>query len=135
MAGLFIETLRRYGREGKFVIHEFVVMPNHFHLLFTPSGVTLERAIQFIKGGFSYRAKKELGIGMEIWERGFVDRRIKDGDDYYRHAEYVRENPVRAGMVSSAEEYAYSSAWLVYQTDSTPQGLKPPVLRAPVRHD
>ena len=108
-------------------------MPNHFHLLFTPSGVTLERAMQFIKGGFSYRAKRELGVGLEIWG-GYVDHRIRDAEDFSRHVEYVRENPARAGIVSSAEEYRYSSAWPVYQTDATPQGLKPPVLQVPVRH-
>jgi putative transposase len=35
-------------------------MPDHFHLLVTPTE-TLERALQLIKGGFSYRARKELG--------------------------------------------------------------------------
>jgi putative transposase len=60
MARLFIDTLFHYRREGKFLLHEFVVMPTHFHLLLTPSGVTMERAMQFIKGGFSYRKE---GIG------------------------------------------------------------------------
>ena len=43
-------------------VHEFVFMPNHVHLLITPApDVSLEKAMQFIKGGFSYRAGKELG--------------------------------------------------------------------------
>jgi hypothetical protein len=45
-------------------------MPNDLHLIFTPADVTLERAMQFVKGGFSYRAKKQLGMQAEIWERG-----------------------------------------------------------------
>jgi putative transposase len=73
MAELFLDTLFHYRKEGKFLLHEFVLMPDHFHLLLSPIGIPLERAVQFVKGGFSYRAKKELGIGMEIWERGYVE--------------------------------------------------------------
>ena len=68
MAGLLVEVLLHYRAERKYLLHEFVVMPDHFHLLLTPV-VTLERAVQFIKGGFSYRAKKEGIFAGEIWER------------------------------------------------------------------
>src|SRR5207244_6788874 len=78
MACLFIDTLHHYRREQRFVIHEFVVMRDHFHLLLTPTGISLEKAMQFIKGGFSYRVKKELGWNCEVWERGYVDHRIRD---------------------------------------------------------
>jgi REP element-mobilizing transposase RayT len=81
MARLFIDTMFHYRREGRFLLHEFVLMPTHFHLLLTPSGVKLERVMQFIKGGFSYRAKKELALNMEIWERGYIDHRIRDAND------------------------------------------------------
>jgi REP-associated tyrosine transposase len=78
MASLLIDTLLHYRREQKCLLHEFVLMPNHLHLIFTPGGITLERAMQFVKGGFSYRVKKELGIATEIRERGYVDHRIRD---------------------------------------------------------
>jgi putative transposase len=85
--------------------------------------------MQFIKGGFSYRAKKELGMGMEIWERGYIDHRIRDGMDYARHVEYIRQNPVRARLVSRAEDYEWSSAHGDFELNPYPQGLKPPSLR------
>jgi putative transposase len=65
MADLFVKVLFDYRDQKKFLLHEFVLMPNHFHLLITPV-LTLERALQFIKGGFSYRARKDLGFGGEI---------------------------------------------------------------------
>src|SRR3954452_959782 len=70
MARLLLDTLFHYRLEQKFLLHEFVVMPNHIHVLLTPTGITLERAVQFIKGGFSYGVKKNLGSSIEIWERG-----------------------------------------------------------------
>jgi putative transposase len=46
-------------------------MPNHVHLLVSlDEGISLERVVQFIKGGFSYRAGKEPGFTGEIWQRG-----------------------------------------------------------------
>ncbi len=62
MAGLLINVLSHY-QQRKYHLHEFVIMPNHFHLLITPLlPVTLEKSMQFIKGGFSYRARKELDL-------------------------------------------------------------------------
>ena len=58
-----IDVLRSYVAAGKFQLHDFVVMPDHLHLLITVDGATtIERAMQFIKGGFSYRLKKETGF-------------------------------------------------------------------------
>lgn len=42
----------------RYLLHEFVVMPDHFHLILTPTGITLERAMQCIKGGFSFQLNK-----------------------------------------------------------------------------
>ncbi|MGH9735526.1 MAG: transposase [Candidatus Acidiferrales bacterium] len=74
--------------------------------------MTVERAVQLIKGGFSYRAKKELGFNGEIWQKGFSDVRITDDDTFARHVQYIAENPVKAGYALSPVEYRYCSAYL-----------------------
>ena len=89
IAELFIATLFRYREAGKFQLHAFVVMPDHIHVLLTPK-TSLEKAVQFIKGGFSYRARKELGSNMEVWPKGFSDHRIRDEEDYYHRASAMR---------------------------------------------
>ncbi len=124
MAVLFIEVLYHYREQKKYLLHEFVVMPNHFHLLITP-GETLERAMQLVKGGFSFRAGKELEIGSEIWQTSFYDHRVRDVGEYEKMRIYIRENPVRAGRVEETESYPYSSANPKYQLDEVPQRLKP----------
>jgi putative transposase len=56
-----------------FQLYEFVVMPDHVHLLLAPKATaSLERTMQFIKGGYSHRYRKETGPRMEIWERSFT---------------------------------------------------------------
>ncbi len=81
--------------------------------------------MQFIKGGFSHRAKKELNYQREIWQTSFYDRRVRDAAEYQRFAHYIHQNPVKRYLVTRAEAFAYSSAYPGYQLDEVPQRLKP----------
>ncbi len=108
MALLLMDVLFHYQQQGKYQLHEFVVMANHFHLLITPlPPVTLERTVQFIKGSFSFRAKKELGFAHEVWQTSFYDRRVRDAGEYVRFRHYIHMNPVRRGLVSMPEEFPW----------------------------
>ena len=122
-AKLLIDTLYRY-RPSAYLLHEFVIMPDHFHALITPL-TSLEKAVQFIKGGFSYRAKKELGSHMEVWQKGFQDHRIRDANDYAVHVSYILNNPVKERLCERSCEFPYSSAYTGFELDAVPQGLKP----------
>ena len=122
-AKVLLNTLYHY-RGPAYLLHEFVIMPDHIHVLFTPQ-TSLEKAVQFIKGGFSYRAKKELGSNMEVWQKGFSDHRIRDASDYRIHQVYIQQNPVRKYLCERAEEYVYSSARAGFELDPVPPGLKP----------
>jgi putative transposase len=129
MAKAFLETLVRYRAERKYLLHEFVLMPEHFHLIITPNEITLERAMQFIKGGSSHKIGKDLGSPMEIWQKGFSDHRIRDAGDYLTHRDYVLSNPVEAGLCVSPEQYPYCSA-AGFELDPVPQRLKPVTIAA-----
>ena len=62
-AELLIDTLYFYRGEGRFELHEFVIMPDHFHLIITPEErIPLEKAVQYIKGGYATAARRELGL-------------------------------------------------------------------------
>jgi len=94
-------------------LHDFVVMPDHVHLLLTVgSEMTVERVMQFIKGGFSYRLKKEFGYSGEVWQRGFSEVRVQDKQSFLRHREYIMQNPVKAGLADSPEEFPYCFTYL-----------------------
>lgn len=127
---LLVEVLFHYRQQGKYLLHEFVLMPDHFHLLITPV-VTLERSMQLIKGGFSFRVKKELGFMYEIWQPSYYDRRVRDVNEYIAFQQYIRQSPVKKGLARVAVEYRYSSAWPEFSLDEAPQRLKPAECAAP----
>ena len=129
MAKLLLDVLAENRGKGRFLLHDFVIMPNHFHLLLTPvAEIPMEKALQFIKGGFSFRAKREFHFPFEIWQKGFVDHRIRDAEDYKNHHTYIQENPVRAGLCERPELFAWSSASLVMELDPPPPGLLKPTI-------
>jgi putative transposase len=113
MASLLVDVLRKYTQVRRFVVSDFVVMPDHVHILVTvPSNMSIERVVQLVKGNFSFRAPKELGFVGEVWQRGFSDVRITSSESLRQHRVYLDENPVKAGLAQSPAEYAYSSASL-----------------------
>jgi putative transposase len=122
-ARLLIDTLYKY-RASAYLLHEFVVMPDHIHVLLTPN-TSLEKAVQFIKGGFSYRTKKEIGSNMEVWQKGFSDHRIRDASDYALHVSYIHQNPIKERFCDDPAQFPFSSSYPGFELDPVPQGLKP----------
>ena len=110
-AELFLDVLQSYRRQHKFRLHAFVVMPDHFHLILTPSeGVTLERCVQSVKGGFSFRAKREIGIPRGLWQPKYHDRRIRDREECAALLRYLEDNPVKRGLTETSAGFPFSSA-------------------------
>jgi len=84
-------------------------MSDHFHALITPApDVSLEKAMQFIKGGFSFRLKSKL----DVWTPSFNESQIMSEEKFINCVRYIDENPVRRGLVSMPEAYPFSSAAL-----------------------
>jgi len=106
-AELFEQTLFEYRGKGKYLLHAFVIMPDHFHALITPAPeVSLEKAVQFIKGGFSYRLKNKL----DVWMRSFNESQILTEEKFMNCVRYIEENPVRRQLAAAPDAYRFSSA-------------------------
>jgi len=107
-AGLLIDVLRSLVAEHQFKMHDFVIMPDHVHLLLTvDEGMTIEKAMQLVKGRFSYRLGKEFGFKGEVWRRGFTEVQVLNKQSFEAHRAYIAENPVKAGLVDVAEKYPF----------------------------
>ena len=122
IAEILVQTIFDYRDSGAYLLHEFVIMPDHLHLLLTPGRETsLEKAIQLIKGGSSHRIHKARGQKMEIWQVGFYDWTIRDSEDWCAKVGYIQMNPVRARLVAEPQDWAYSSASGRFKLDPVPE--------------
>lgn len=117
VAGLMVATFQKYRDAGEYELHEYVVMPNHVHLLLSLKHQNLGRIIQFIKGGFSHALHQHGSAVGTVWQQRYYDRRIRDENEFAEIAKYIRQNPVRKGLVENAADYPFSSARV--------SGLKP----------
>ena len=124
-AEMLIQRILACRERNAYLLHEFVVMPDHFHLLITPSeNTSLEKAVQLIKGGFSFEFHKGRGPRMEIWQVGFHDWTIRDGGDYRAKVGYIHMNPVASRLVERPDEWMYGSACGKYVLDPAPGKFK-----------
>jgi putative transposase len=125
-AELLQQTILDYHSQGRFLLHAFVIMPDHFHALITPApDVSLEKAMQFIKGGFSFRLKSK----MDVWMRSFNESQIPTEEKFLSCVRYVEENPVRRGLAPTPQAHPFSSA------ARGPFDPMPPHLRGLARRD
>jgi putative transposase len=107
-ADLLIDVLRSLVAEHLFKLHDFVIMPDHVHLLIEINdGMTIEKAMQLIKGRFSYRLSHEFGYKGEVWQRGFAEAQVMNKQNFEAHRAYIAENPVKEGIVANAEAYPF----------------------------
>ncbi len=112
-AGLLIDVLHSLVAEQRFELHDFVIMPDHVHLLLTVyDEMTIEKAMQLIKGRFSHRLSHEFGYKGEVWQRGFTEEQVINREKFEAHREYITQNPVKAGIASSADEFPFCFRYL-----------------------
>jgi len=124
-ANLLIEIMIRYREEGRFLLHEFVVMREHFHLLLTPApGARIQDSMRLIKGNFAHRVKKEMEFPWRFWQESFFEERVRNHDQYEGFRKYIHENPVKRRLADSPQEYRYGSASGLYSLDAAPVWLR-----------
>jgi REP element-mobilizing transposase RayT len=93
-------------------------MPNHVHLLITPQ-IEAPTILQRLKGVSAREANKLLGLtGQPFWQDESYDPLVRSSKEFRRIANYILQNPVRAGLVEPVEQYPWSSF-------SSISGLKP----------
>ena len=103
----FVLFARRAERDFNVAVGRYVIMPDHVHL--------------FVRGGPEFRLGRWVGLlkqaltkaanlsraQREVWQEGFFDHLMRNDESYAQKWDYVRENPVRAGLVKVAEDWPY----------------------------
>lgn len=104
------------GHNYKFVLHAAVVMPEHVHLLLTPlndiSGwpYGLPDILKSLKGASARAVNQVLGRSGPVWQEESFDHVLRSDDSFEDKKEYIRQNPVRKGLVKTPEDYPW--LWL-----------------------
>lgn len=99
------ETIEKYN----LLVHHLVLMSNHYHIVATATEENLHRAMQYFNSRVAVRYNKHVGRSGHLWGDRYRSC-IIDTDEYYLACvRYIYRNPIRAGMVTSLEEFHDSS--------------------------
>ena len=109
----FREFAARGQRDQDIALGRYVLMPDHLHLFVCgPPEFKLAQWVRMLKIALG-KALKESEHEPEFWQRGFFDHVIRHLESYAEKWEYVRLNPVRAGLVSRADDWPYQGEIIV----------------------
>ena len=119
---LFVKILEETRRKYRFVVHGYVVMPEHFHLLITePEVADPSVVMKVIKERFSRRVnrrRKQAAVAQKVlwervrepvWQKRFYDFNVWSACKHVEKLRYMHRNPVRRGLVESPEQWKWSS--------------------------
>lgn len=106
-------------RRHPFVVHGWVVLPDHLHCLIElpPGDADFALRWRLIKMGFSKalpKTERRSAVRIRrgergIWQRRYWEHLIRDENDFRRHLDYVHLNPVRHGLVARVHEWPFST--------------------------
>jgi len=91
-----------------FRVGRYVLMPDHLHLFCAPAVQPVESLVRWIRLWKSLAARRwPEPLARKLWQREFWDTQLRRGDSYSGKWSYVRQNPVRAGLVTKPEDWPY----------------------------
>ena len=96
------------GQEQGVLVGRYVLMPDHLHrfVAIASRGSRLAKWMQILKVTLA-RTLRGQGSASPFWQKGFFDQVLRSAESYRLKWEYVRQNPVRAGLVKRAEHWPY----------------------------
>jgi REP element-mobilizing transposase RayT len=101
LGAVVLESIRFRNEKGIWFCHLVLLMPDHVHLLLSfPDSPSYSRKI----GEWKHYLARHHGI---IWQVNFFDHRLRDQENFDQKAEYILQNPVRAGLIKEAKDWPY----------------------------
>ena len=110
---LVVAELKHAHEQGWVDSMAWVVMPDHLHWLFQLKEGTLARTIGSTKSRSALAINRATNNQGALWQSGYHDRAVRDGEDLRNIARYIVANPLRAGLVNNIGDYPlWDASWL-----------------------
>jgi len=97
---VLFKTARIYHEQQRWYLKLFLLMPDHAHALFNVSGDCLSGLLRDYK-------RATARISGVRWQRNFFDHRLRDNESAAQKYDYIRQNPVRAGLIAHEDSWRY----------------------------
>jgi putative transposase len=111
VASALLQNLLVYDDQGKWHLWLAVVMPDHLHFI-----ATFNLDIRLVASVATWKGYQARALKVEF-QKNFFEHRLRNDDEYIEKAAYVRENPVRKGLVADATQWPF-----LYDRSTAPAG-------------
>jgi putative transposase len=101
VAETIFRTATMYDEQQKWYLTLLLLMPDHLHALVSIGG---DNRLAKMIGNFKRATTKFSGV---TWQRNFFDHRLRGDESLIGKGQYIRQNPVRAGLVADKDEWPY----------------------------
>ena len=110
LAAVLRDAIEERHNRGAWRVLHWIVMPSHLHLLYVAGRVGMKTLLADFKRWTGHRAAKTLGVdGRRFWQDEWFDHWSRSAGETDRIVSYIRQNPVRAGLVKTPEEWPHAS--------------------------
>ncbi len=115
---ILLNCIDNFRKKGRYLLLAFVIMPDHLHIMLKPNGnENISKIMHSIKRGSSRLINQMWNRNGSVWQSSFYERIIRNEKEFWEKVNYVYNNPLKAGLVESPEDYPYSSANPQVETD------------------
>jgi REP element-mobilizing transposase RayT len=94
-------------RHDRYRVGRYVLMPDHLHFFCSPGTSPPESLTAWMRFWKSHAAQRWPDGTRSVWQRDFWDTQLRSGESYAAKWQYVRENPVRAGLVEHPDDWPF----------------------------
>jgi REP element-mobilizing transposase RayT len=105
----FLDTLFRYKQTSDIELYAYCLMSNHVHLLLKEKGQNTSTYVKQISSGYVYYFNSKYARTGHLFQERYKSEPVEDDDYFLIVLRYIHQNPVQANIVSSVEEYKWSS--------------------------
>ena len=105
----FLRSMRDLKERRPFELYGYCLMTNHIHLLIKPLETAISRVMQSLLVSHTQRYHRHYKSGGHLWQGRFKSPVVQGDGHLLRVLRYIEANPVKAGMVDRAGDYAWSS--------------------------
>ena len=120
---LFLALFRKIVGRLEWLVHEWCLMTNHYHLLVQTPNPDLDRGMHRLNGVYAQTMNDRYGRSGHLFERRYFSEVVEDADYYDYVVDYIRFNPVRAGLCEQPADWPWSGG-LSFGAKDADTGLK-----------
>ena len=100
--------LSAWSRAGIWMVGRYVIMPDHVHFFCSPTSWPIDSFHKWISYWKSLIARSfPIAHELPLWQRDCWDTQLRTGDSYSEKWAYVRNNPVRKGLVQHPDQWQF----------------------------